>query len=76
LLSYKFQQVEDAVKEGKPCDIHQDPARIFSADESSLQFCSKTGKLSACEWKRNVYEVDRTLAKESITARSPSLLVE
>jgi hypothetical protein len=64
LLSCKFQQVEDAVKEGKPFDILQDPARIFTGDESSFQFCQKTGKFLACKGDRNVHEVDRTLAKE------------
>lgn len=39
LLSYKFQHVEDAIKEGTTFDILQDPARIFTGDESSFQFC-------------------------------------
>jgi len=49
LLSYKFQQVGDAIKEETPFDILQDPARIFTGDESIFQFCRKTGKCFACK---------------------------
>jgi hypothetical protein len=76
LLSCKFQQVEDAVIEGEPFDVLQDPARIFTGDESSFQIFQKTGKFLACKGDRNVHEADRTLAKESITAHSHSLILE
>jgi hypothetical protein len=49
-------------------DILQDPTRIFNGDKSSFQFFPNTGKVLACKWDRNVYEVDRGLTKASITA--------
>jgi len=37
-FNYKFQQVEDVLKEEKSLDILLDPIRIFNGDESCLIF--------------------------------------
>jgi hypothetical protein len=48
-------------------DILQDPTRIFNADKTSFQFLSKAGKdLAYYKGDKNMYEVGRGLAKESI----------
>jgi hypothetical protein len=39
-----------------------------------FQYCQKTGKFFASKGDRNVHEFGITLAKQSITARSPSLI--
>jgi hypothetical protein len=47
----------------------QDPTRIFSSGKSSFQFFPECGKVIACKGDKNVYEVDRCLARVAITAR-------
>jgi len=49
-------------------DSVQDSTRIFNGEKSSSQFFSKTGKVLACQGVKNVYEVDRGLARAIITA--------
>jgi hypothetical protein len=43
-FSYKFQQVEDALKEEKSLDIFLDPTRVFNGDESSSNFSQRLEK--------------------------------
>jgi hypothetical protein len=49
-------------------DCVQGSIRIFNGEKSSFQFISKTGKVLACKGVKNVYEVDRGLARATIEA--------
>jgi hypothetical protein len=67
-FSYRLQQVEGVLEQKKLLHILQDPTRIFSSDKLSFQFFPKTRKVLVCKGDKNVYEVDRGLARVSITA--------
>jgi len=75
-FSYRLQRVEDVLEEEKSLDILQDPTRIFNDDKSSFQFFPTTGKVLACKGDKNIYEIDRSLSKASITAGFTFLLLE
>jgi hypothetical protein len=49
-------------------DIFQVPTRIFSGDKSGFHLCPKAGKILACKGDRNVFELDGSPAKVSVTA--------
>jgi hypothetical protein len=48
-------------------DILQDPTRTFNGDKPSFRFCPKAGKVLKCKGDKNAYEIDRDLAKASVT---------
>jgi hypothetical protein len=55
------------LKRRKSLDILQDQTIIFNSDDSSFHVCPKTGKVLTCKGDKNAYEIDRGLAKASIT---------
>jgi hypothetical protein len=48
-------------------DILQDPTRIFNGDKPSFHLCPKAGKVLKCKGDKSAYEIDRGLAKASVT---------
>jgi hypothetical protein len=50
-------------------DILQDPTRIFNGDKPSFHFCPKAGKVFKCKREKNSYEIDRGVAKASVTVK-------
>jgi hypothetical protein len=48
-------------------DILQDPTRSFDGDKTSFHFCPKAGKVLKCKGDKNACEIDRDLAKVSVT---------
>jgi hypothetical protein len=54
-------------KKVKSLDILQDSARVFNGDKTSFHFCPKAGKVLKCEEDKYAYEIDRGLAKASVT---------
>jgi hypothetical protein len=48
-------------------DILQDATRIFNRDKPSFHFCPKAGKVLKCKGDKNPCEIDRGLAKASVT---------
>jgi hypothetical protein len=48
-------------------DILQDSTRILNGDKPSFHFCPKAGKVLKCKGDKNGYEIDRGLAKASVT---------
>ena len=66
--NYRLQKVEDAIQQEKQLDIFQDPIKTFNSDKSSCHFFPKNGEDLVCKGNKNVYEVDRHLAKVTITA--------
>jgi hypothetical protein len=54
-------------KNVQPLDILQDPTRIFNSDKPCFYFCLKAGKVLKCKGDKNAYELERGLAKASVT---------
>jgi hypothetical protein len=48
-------------------DILQEPTTIFNSDKPSFHFCPEAGKVLKCKGDKNAYEIDRGLAKVSVT---------
>jgi hypothetical protein len=48
-------------------DILQDSTRIFNSDKPCFHFCPEAGKILKCQGDKNAYEINRGLAKVSVT---------
>ncbi|XP_063385493.1 uncharacterized protein LOC134671563 [Cydia fagiglandana] len=62
-----FAEISDYAKEKDLTPILNDPNRIFNADETNFQICVKTGQVLAEKGAKNVYNIEQSQAKESIT---------
>lgn len=47
--------------------VIQDPTRVFNADESGFNICPKTNKVLAEKGSKNLYEIEKSSAKENLT---------
>jgi hypothetical protein len=73
-----------AAKKAQSLGILQDPTRIFNDDKPSFHFCPQAEKVLKCKGDGNADEIDRGLAKVSVTdmlafsasgMRCPSMLI-
>ncbi|XP_067004498.2 uncharacterized protein [Anabrus simplex] len=62
-----FSSIEICLTEEGSFQILQDPTRVFNGDETNFLLCPNNGKVLAEKAVKNVYEIDRGLAKASIT---------
>lgn len=62
-----FNQIEKYLTDEGVRDILNNPTRVFNGDESNFQLCPKNKKVLAPKGARNIYEVDKGLAKSSLT---------
>lgn len=62
-----FDAIEKFLTDQDYIDILKDPTRIFNGDETNFLLCPKTKNVLAAKGARNVYEVDRGLAKANLT---------
>lgn len=62
-----FTSVEDYLREKNLNDILLDPSRMFNGDETCFVLCPKNTKVLAPKGAKNVYEVDSSQAKTTLT---------
>lgn len=62
-----FTEIQNYIAEKDLTSILSAPDRIFNADETNFQICVKSGQVLAEKGARNVYNVEQSQAKESIT---------
>lgn len=62
-----FAEIHSYLSDNNLLNILNDPRRVFNGDESGFQLCPKTGKVLAAKGTKNVYHVETSNAKESIT---------
>lgn len=62
-----FDSIEKFLIEQNYVDILKDPTRILNGDETNFLLCPKTKNVLAAKGAKNVYEVDRGLAKSNLT---------
>ena len=62
-----FKSVEDILKEENVFDILSDPERVFNGDETNFMLCPKKNLVLAPTGSKNVYEVENSQAKATLT---------
>lgn len=62
-----FDSIEKYLKENNWFSIMEDPNRIFNGDETNFLLCPKTKTVLAAKGAKNIYEVDRGIAKANLT---------
>lgn len=62
-----FDSIENYLLENDYFSILSDPSRIFNGDETNFMLCPKTKSVLAAKGSKNIYEVDRGLAKSNLT---------
>lgn len=62
-----FQEIKQYFDEESLLEVIGDPTRVCNADETGFNVCPKTGKILAQKGCKNVYEVEKSSAKENIT---------
>lgn len=62
-----FTEIQNYVAEKDLTSILSTPHRIFNADETNFQICVKSGQVLAEKGAKNVYNVEQSQVKESIT---------
>ncbi|CAH0725633.1 unnamed protein product, partial [Brenthis ino] len=62
-----FTEIQNYATEKDLTGIFSEPHRIFNADETNIQICVKSGQVLAEKGAKNVYNVEQTQTKESIT---------
>ncbi|XP_022832409.1 uncharacterized protein LOC111360624 [Spodoptera litura] len=62
-----FTEIQNYATEKDLASVLNDPHRVFNADETNFQICVKTGQVLAEKGSKNVYNVEQSQAKESIT---------
>lgn len=63
-----FHEVRSYINEKGISEVLNQPHRVFNADETNFQICQSTGLVLAEKGARNVYNIEHSKAKESITA--------
>ena len=58
---------ENYLLDNQLSEILNDPTRIFNGDEKNFQLCPKLKNVLAPKGAKNIYEVDKGLAKQSLT---------
>lgn len=63
-----FEEIRLYAEEKGVSQILNDPGRVFNADETNFQICQSTGLVIAEKGSKNVYNIEHSNAKESVTA--------
>lgn len=62
-----FDNIEKYLRKNEYYEILSDPTRIYNGDETNFQLCPNNKVVLAPKGARNIYEVDRGQAKQSLT---------
>lgn len=62
-----FSEIRQYFAEKDLLDVLDDPKRVFIGDESGFQLCPNTGRVLAMKGAKDVYDVETSSSKESIT---------
>ncbi|CAK1584718.1 unnamed protein product [Parnassius mnemosyne] len=63
-----FDEIRQYAEEKGLTEILNQPNRVFNADETNFRICQSTGLVVAEKGSKNVYNIENSNAKESITA--------
>jgi hypothetical protein len=67
-----FKSVEDILEEENVFDVLSDPESVFNSDETNFMLCPKKNFVLAPTGSKNVYEVEHSQAKGTLTVMCTS----